>query len=326
MKDVVIVLATYNGAAYLDSLLDSVRRQSCTDWTLLARDDGSSDATPAMLSEAAAKDRRVVIVEDDLGRRGPARNFGLLIEQAFDREARYVFFADQDDVWLPDKMERQLDLMRRAEAERGADLPHLVYSDLTVIDEEGRTVHPSFFRLARLRHGQGRPLGTLLGRSFVLGCAAMVNRPLLELALPMPDEVASHDWWMALCAAAAGWISELPGPTLRYRRHGGNTSGPAGFWAGFNPLRHPLRQRWRTGLASFQRSVAQAAALRQRLAERLPGQGNEESALLGRFCEAFDRPGSRLRRAATLWRLGLPAIDWPRRLLYYLCMLADSER
>ena len=68
----------------------------------------------------------------------------------------------------------------------------------------GGRLHASFLRQNRLPYGSGRPLKTLLGRSFVLGCACAVNRPLMELALPLPEAVVSHDWWLALCAASAG--------------------------------------------------------------------------------------------------------------------------
>lgn len=169
-----------------------------------------------------------------------------------------MLLADQDDVRHPDKIERLLERMRLAEASASRPSPQLVYSDLTVVDAGLRTVHPSFLRYARLRHGEGRPLRTLLGRCFVLGCASIVNRPLLEFALPLPESVASHDWWLALSAAAVGQVSFLPESTLDYRRHGKNTSGPAGFWQGFNPLRHSWRRRWEVGRRSFQRSLDQA--------------------------------------------------------------------
>ncbi len=176
-------------------------------------------------------------------------------------------------------------------------------------------------RASRLRHGEGRPLRTLLGRSFVLGCACLMNRPLLELALPMPADVASHDWWVALCAAAAGWIAYRSEPMLDYRRHGGNASGSAGFWAGWNPLRHPWRKRWESGTAAFRRSVAQAESLRQRLGDRRAPVAAEDAGVLAEFCGLFRRPGPRWQRVVRLCRLGIPAIDLPRRLLYYLCVL-----
>jgi rhamnosyltransferase len=337
MPNVFLVLPTYNAGPYLGPLLESIRGQSFTDWTLLIRDDGSSDDTRRQIEEAAARDRRIVLIRDDpkgnvpssstreSGRfpahepLGSAVGFGLLCEIAYQRGAEYLFFADQDDVWRPDKLERMLRQIQREETCDGDRSPHLVYSDLVVVDSALRTVHPSFLAYSRLRRGEGRPLRTLLGRSFVLGCACVVNRPLLEFALPMPTEMASHDWWVALCAAAVGDISYFPEPTLWYRRHGKNTSGPAGFWSGFNPLHHSLARRWRSGWHSFVRSVEQAAALRDRIRSRSPARGDEALDVLDDFCHLFDRPLSGWRRVCALGLAGLPVIDLPRRLLYYLC-------
>jgi glycosyltransferase involved in cell wall biosynthesis len=321
MQNVFIVLATFQGAAYLRQLIESIRQQSHADWTLLARDDGSTDQTPRILRQTAAADPRIAIIEDGHGRVGAARNFGLLMQEAHRQGAEYLFPADQDDIWQPDKIGKLLKGVQAGEARAGQRAPHLTYSDLAVVDQQMRAVHPSLLRYSRLRHGEGRPLKTLLGRSFVLGCACAMNRPLLEFALPLPESVASHDWWTALCAAAVGEISYLPEATLWYRRHARNTSGPAGFWGGFNPLRHSWATRWQTARKSFRQSIQQAASLRQRLHERNIAPA-EILPVLDRFCEIFGQPVSGPRRIGALRRLGIPAIDRPRRLLYYLCVLA----
>ena len=85
MPNVYIALGTYQGEAYLPELLESIRRQSYRDWTLLARDDGSTDATLPILRRAAAEDQRIVVWDEDRRRRGAAGNFGLLMQQAFER-------------------------------------------------------------------------------------------------------------------------------------------------------------------------------------------------------------------------------------------------
>jgi hypothetical protein len=165
-----------------------------------------------------------------------------------------------------------------------------------------------------------------LGRCFALGCASLANRPLLELALPLPASIASHDWWLALCAAAAGRIDFLPEPALWYRRHGENTSGPAGFWAGFNPRKHSWRKRWETGYRSFRQSLRQASALQRRLEDRGVEATAETRRYLRRFCDVFERPQSAWLRIPQLVEMGIPAIDLPRRFLYYLCVGAMRER
>jgi rhamnosyltransferase len=323
MANVLVALSTYNGEKYLRPLIESIRSQSYADWTLLVRDDGSQDQTVSLLREAAASDRRIVLLEE-LQHYGPTASFGLLVQHAHEAGAEYLLFADQDDIWFRDKLERLLEQMRCREMSDGRRWPHLVYSDLKVVDAELRPVHPSFLRHSRLRHGEGRPMRTLLGRSFVLGCASIVNRPLMEFALPVPAAAASHDWWMALCAASIGQISYFAQPTLLYRRHAQNTSGPAGFWAGFNPLRYSWAKRWRTGRQNFQRSLQQARALRDRLHERCPTAAGDATDLLDRFCELFERPSPDWRRVWELHRMGVPAIDIPRRVLYDLCVLLLS--
>ena len=167
-----ILLATYQGETWLPELLGSIQTQSYSDWTLLVRDDGSSDATRQILREAAEKDRRIVIAQDDGRRRGAVENFSRLLQQAWDDGAEYALLADQDDIWHADKVARQVQALQAAEARTGRDVPHLVYCDAAVVDAVGRPMHASFLRQNRLPYGSDRPLKTLLGRSFVLGCAA----------------------------------------------------------------------------------------------------------------------------------------------------------
>ncbi|MGA2618870.1 MAG: glycosyltransferase [Thermoguttaceae bacterium] len=315
-----LLLAAYRGAAYLPQLVESIRLQTRRDWTLLARDDGSPDATPGLLHQAAGADERIAVIEDGRGRLGPSGNYAALMEEALGRGAQYLFFADQDDVWRPEKLRRQMQSMEEGEWSAGRRRPHLVYCDLAVMDHRLRLLHPSLLAYSRLRHGAGRPLRTLVGRNFASGCACGLNRPLAELALPLPSPVAMYDWWVALCAAAAGHVSQVPEPLVLYRRHPGTVTGQGGFWSTFNPLRPGWRRRWQTGVQNFRRSREQVRALRDRLRQRSAGD-DDSLQLLDRFCQVVDRPGHPCRRLRELARLGIPALDPARRLLYYLCTL-----
>lgn len=321
---VFVVLATYNGARYVNDQIESIRRQSYPDWTLLIRDDQSTDATGQLIGQLAAADKRIQVLDDGGPRLGAAQNFGRLLQEAYDRGARYVFAADQDDVWRPDKLHKQLARMWEVESAESEPSPQLVYSDLRVVDEHLQVVDPSFLRCSRLPLETAEPWKTLIGRSFVLGCACLVNRPLLEFALPLPPEAVMHDWWLALCASAVGRISPVAEPLVFYRRHGANFSGPVRFWESLNPLRHSWRQRWRIGTASFRQSLAQVHALRTRLDQRTPGAFPELEASLDLCCQVFQRSIPRARGLYELYRLGVPQIDLPRRLLYYLCLVSGG--
>src|SRR5262249_54654542 len=116
-----ILLATYNGAAYLEEQLASIEAQAHPNWRLIARDDGSSDRTADIL--AAFRTRhpgKVTIVRDADGNLGLVQNFSRLMEAS---TAPYAAFCDQDDVWLPEKLSLCLARMRDLEAEHGRDKP-----------------------------------------------------------------------------------------------------------------------------------------------------------------------------------------------------------
>jgi rhamnosyltransferase len=294
-------------------LLESIRGQSYRDWSLLVRDDQSSDGTRKKLREAAADDQRIDLLDDASERFGAARNFAGLLKEVHQRGADYVFLADQDDVWHEDKVARQIETLQTSNGGR----PKLVFCDATVIDAAGRKLHDSFLRYNRLPYRSSRPMATLLGRSYVLGCACAVNRALLDVALPLPDAIASHDWWLALCAAAAGEIECLDSPLLHYRRHAANAS-QAAVW-NMNGNIGRLRQRWEVGWKHFLRSLDQARALRARLRERNVAR-SEATEMVEGFCQILDEP-SGFTRVRELHRLGVPKIGFLRRLIYDVCML-----
>ena len=231
-SDVFIVLSTYDGKAHVAALVESIQRQTFRDWCLLVRDDGSSDATVDIVSGLAREDPRIHILPADGRNLGATASFGLLLAQARDRGAGYVFFADQDDIWLPSKLDRLLSAMVDAETETGSDAPLLVYSDLVVVAGDLRVIHPSFRRQQWLTPlTQAEALRVLLTQNVVTGCGAMLNRPLLDIVVPLPEEVVMHDWWAAQCAAATGRIVDVADATVLYRQHTANGGGAPGPWA-----------------------------------------------------------------------------------------------
>lgn len=272
MEKIFIALATYNGAAYLEPLLESLRGQSLSDWTLLVRDDGSTDGTRKILRRAAREDGRMVLLHDDLGHRGPAGNFGLLMQHAFDRGAEYLLFADQDDVWLPHKIARMLHKMKDVEGRRGADQAVLVHTDLTVVDKTLGLLGQSFWEYRKLDARHGAVLNRLLIWNVVTGCASMLNRTLLRRALPLPPEAAMHDWWVALVAVLFGQIESLAEPTVLYRQHGHNYVG-AVRWDLAHVMSRVAARLGRNEVAGGLRtSQRQARALARRFGPLLPAE------------------------------------------------------
>jgi GT2 family glycosyltransferase len=316
-----ILLATYNGARYLPELLSSIARQSFGQWRLLVRDDGSTDATLAILAEAARRDRRVTLLEDNQGRQGASQNFALLLRRAQDLGASYITLADQDDVWLPHKLARSLELMQRAEGQAGSETPLLVHADLSVVDAGLNVIHPSMTAYARVQRAPHDPLRTLLVYNFVTGCTAMLNRPLLDAALPIPTKAVMHDWWLALCAAATGQIYYLSEPVALYRQHAGNTVGVHGYWEILNPLSPYWRRRWRNAGAELARSIEQAGDLHRHLAFQ-SGRSPLRCRLVEDFCSLFDQRTTTAARCLGVWRLGIG----PRQMLRQASLAARISR
>ena len=190
------------------------------------RDDGSTDGTAAILAEHARRRPDLIRLVDGGGQRlGACRNFSTLLELC---DADYVLFADQDDCWLPDKIARTLARMKLSESLYGKELPLLVHSDLTVADEALRPIHPSLWRYQRLDVHGGAALPRLLVQNVVTGCAAMLNRPLVQACTPIPQEVVMHDWWVALVASILGRVECLDEPMVLYRQHAANRVGASG--------------------------------------------------------------------------------------------------
>lgn len=216
-----ILLAVRNGEAYLPALLESVLTQSESDIRLLCRDDGSADASRAVLSAAAAEDGRIAVIGGAPAGSAAGNFFALLRES----RAEYAAFCDQDDVWHHDKLEKSLRAMHEAEERFGRDTPILVHTDLRVTDAAGHVTAESMMALQNLCPERDS-LARLLCQSLVTGCTVLINAPLRRLCLSaLPERCLMHDWWLSLLAAAFGHIVYLDEAAIDYRQHGDNAVG-----------------------------------------------------------------------------------------------------
>lgn len=256
--EIEVLLATYNGERFLREQMLSLAGQDYPEVRILARDDGSSDATAKMLAEYAAQYPEQIRLLPSDAKTGSAKgNFRRLLRAA---TGPYVAFADQDDVWLPTKLTRSMDQMAQLESRHPAGTPLLVFTDLRVVDESLKTIHGSLWKHLGLNPKCIHNAAGLLGRSVVTGCTMLINEPMLELARQMPEAAVMHDRWIGLLAATLGAADFLREPTVLYRQHDGNVvgaAGPDGSLAG--TLRRTQRSggRW----AERERSEAQAEAL-----------------------------------------------------------------
>ena len=214
-----IILSTFNGEKYLSQQIDSILAQTYTDWSLLIRDDGSGDGTRAIIESYAAADPRIRFINpDDTTNVGVHRSFK---ELAAYEDADWYFLSDQDDVWLPEKIEAMLD------AASGSDpsTPHLYYSDLTTVTEDLTVIK----QRVKNRAGTYRApdLKDYLTGPPVTGCAAMFNRALRGLWLRDPEIIAYHDSFLGILAVALGELTFIDESYVLYRQHDDNAVGVA---------------------------------------------------------------------------------------------------
>ena len=234
-----IILCSRNGEKYLRDQLDSILKQTDPCVRLLISDDASADGTRAIISEYAERyPDRVSVCFRETPSGGAARHFFLALRHFAEAEAgkgagapgepTYWMFADQDDLWHPDKVEKTLRAMRRAEAETGGRIPVLVHCDMRVVDEAGTEISPSYVRYQQMSP-ERCALNQLLVQNNVTGGALMMNGALVRLLLsrPVPRHAVMHDHWAALAAAAFGKIVFLDEALYDYRQHGGNVLGAA---------------------------------------------------------------------------------------------------
>lgn len=203
MESISIVLCTYNGAKYLDAQLRSLSAQEGVV-EIIAIDDGSTDETIAILRQHAARDDRFR-VRRNRSRFGVARNFERAIHFA---RAPWIALADQDDVWLPDKLARM-----RAQWDGKACLLH--HASLKFRGAVPTEIPPV---AGEQRKFSGRDLRGLLYRNTVVGHATLIRAEVARRITPFPKNVA-HDWWLGLGAALHGSIQYIDEYLVCYRIH-----------------------------------------------------------------------------------------------------------
>lgn len=217
-----VLLAAYNGERYVKEQIDSILNQTCQQFHLTAADDGSQDGTADILDDYEKRyPGKVRAARFDSPSRSAQGNFFRLLGQT---EEEYVMLSDQDDVWIPEKIELTLERMKEMEEHCGKDTPILVHGDLSVVDEQLRVIHPSMRHYQKLSPGHTK-LRHYLVENNITGNTVMINRALLALLKTAPRDCCMHDWWMGLVAASFGKISYIEKPLTLYRQHGNNQLG-----------------------------------------------------------------------------------------------------
>ena len=198
-----IVLCTYNGEAFLEQQISSLVSQTYPNLEIIISDDSSTDGTKAILSRYEGhKNIRIVYNEQNAGF---VKNF----EQAVLLTAgEYIAFSDQDDIWLPGKIEK----LYHAITDRS-----LIYSDSILVDDNGQSLRKKLSDFKRMRDNITDSRGFIF-LNVVSGHTMMIKKDLIAAALPLPGGFY-HDWWFAIQAANKDGIAFLNEPLTLYRQH-----------------------------------------------------------------------------------------------------------
>ena len=220
-----ILLSTYNGILYLEDFLTSLEKQTYQNWNLIVRDDGSSDDTLAILHKFSNNINKVSNLKDRQNL-GAKKSFSLLLDVALQslKQNEYIMFADQDDVWHTDKIQKIYQKMQELEKIHGKDVPLLIHSDLTVVDQNLEIVAHSLWKYQNINPNKQKFSDFVINNN-ITGCTMMINQALAEKVKTIPDKAIMHDWWIAMVASAFGKIAYINEPLILYRQHGQNDTG-----------------------------------------------------------------------------------------------------
>ncbi|KQC47983.1 family 2 glycosyl transferase [Geobacillus sp. Sah69] len=221
MPLVSIVVATYFPRTdFFEKQLQSLNNQTYENIEIIICDDSANDAeyekVKKMVENIISRfPCKVIRNEKNVGSN---KTFERLTQEA---NGDYICYCDQDDIWLSEKVERLVNHITKYHCT-------LVYSDLSLIDENDRIIHKSFKRSNfRLKHVHGdNTFAHLINRNSVTGCAMMIRADVAKSAIPFPDyDEFVHDHWLAIHAAVKGSLGYIKEPLVWYRIHLGNQIG-----------------------------------------------------------------------------------------------------
>lgn len=241
MVNVAVLLSAYNGDKFIKEQIESILNQNGVNVKLTIRNDGGDpeEKTRRIIREYVAKDERVSLLEGE--NLGCAKSFWQLLREA--PEADYYAFADQDDVWLPDKLKAATDMLR------GYDdtIPQLYCGSVRVVDsalqpiagaEAGGKAYATKFPLPFIK-------------SIAPGCTFVFNERARGICAEYVGALDIHDWMMTKIVSVFGEIHFDENAYILYRQHGNNEIGATGkISLKFRSVKNVMSGKWRRAVAA----------------------------------------------------------------------------
>ena len=300
-----VAMCTYNGAPFVAEQLASIATQTRLPDELVVCDDRSTDATVECVRDFARNAPFPVRLVENEQNLGSTKNFGRAFELC---EGDIIAFADQDDVWLPEKLRRLEDVLSNDTA--------LAFTDGEVVEESLRPRGQRVWQTIRFGEAEqrlfreGRGFEVLLDHNVVTGAAMAIKAEFRDLILPIPNDLVHdgipvlHDWWAALLVTAVAKVDFISEPLFKYRQH---PTQQLGIMSKYEGNDEPLTTRIRSSASrrnTFSTEIKYLRAIRERLssvkAVRVPLSDLE--ARLTHFETRAAMPEPRLQRIAPVLR------------------------
>jgi glycosyltransferase involved in cell wall biosynthesis len=203
-----ILMATYNGALYIDNQILSLLGQTHKNWRLIIHDDGSDDETIAIVKKYKSIDSRITLIEDGIIAGGASKNFLHLLSFS---NNELIVFCDQDDVWFENKLETLLNAYKHSGE---THKPLAVFCNgytydpnLGILGNKMVVVSPENLK------------EQLFLNTGIHGCCLLFNKKLLNELQPLPEFVAMHDHLVTLGAITFGKLIYVDKPMMLYRQN-----------------------------------------------------------------------------------------------------------
>lgn len=212
-----VAMATCNGGNFLEEQILSLLSQTHQPAEIIVTDDASTDNTTEILERYSRQG--ALRYYRNPGRLGVIGNFKKAV--SLTAEGNYIALCDQDDIWLPEKLETSLAVLQKTEKNK---MPAMIYSDLWLMDRNGNGL-PATVQQQLGHHKYEHCLETLLFGNFVLGCTVVMNSEMKKYFSEIPEgHNFNHDAWITLAAFCFGKIRQLDTPLIRYRQHDHNVT------------------------------------------------------------------------------------------------------
>ncbi|CPR13636.1 glycosyltransferase family 2 protein [Brenneria goodwinii] len=222
---ITVLMAAYNGEQFISEQIDSILNSNTDEEIKLQISlDVSTDNTENVLRLLDKKNIEIVIQKKRLG--SAKNNFSWIIDHCNDDDnTGYYMLSDQDDVWLKNKINDSIIELKRIEKQYGNNIPCLVFTDSSVVDQNLNLIFESFVNSSKLDVEHGLSFKRLLTQNVGQGCTFAFNHALLRLVRNMPSDVIMHDWWIMLVASCFGKVKFISSPSMLYRQHSNNELG-----------------------------------------------------------------------------------------------------